>query len=144
VEKEDPEKTNWWRVSFSIFYFVVGLFLIWIFRNSTFYLDVKTGAWNIHRYIWCLASSCIGFSAIAFKLRKHDKSPFPLYVTHYPLQLLANSALVFAILHLSNKTSNFSFYYFAFGLCYTLGYLVDSYWSYVNSIIDSAKQKLSK
>ena len=143
-EKENPEKTNWWRVSFAIFYFLLGTLVIYIFKSDIFYFDADARAWNLYRYIWCLASSCLGFSSIAFVLRKNQRSPFPAYVTHYPLQLLAMSALIFAVLHLSPKTSNFVFYYFSFALCFTLGYLVDTYWSFVSSILDFTKQKLAK
>jgi hypothetical protein len=144
VEKETSQKMNWWRVIFSIFYFLLAILLIYIFKNDIFYYDVDIKTWNIYRYIWCLASSCLGFSSIALVLRKNQTSPFPSYVTHYPLQLLAMSALIFAVLHISTKTSNFVFYYFSFALCFTLGYLVDTYWSFVSSILDFAKQKLAK
>jgi len=140
----NSEKINWWRVYCAIFYFVLGILLIYIFRDDIFYPDVDITTWNIYRYIWCLASSCMGFASIALVLRKIKDNPFPAYVTHYPLQLLAMSALIFAVLHLSTRTSGFVFYYLSFALCFTLGYLVDSYWSFVSSILDFAKQKLSK
>jgi uncharacterized membrane protein YfcA len=142
--EENHKEVNWWRVFFAIFYFLLGTLLIIIFRNNIFYLDADIRSWDKYRYIWCIASSCIGFSCIAFVLRKNPTSPFPSYLTNYPLQLLAMSALVFALLNLSTKTSNYIFYYFSFALCFTLGFLVDSYWSFVTSIVEITKQKLSK
>ena len=120
-----------------------SFYTLCLFRTHIFYLDADIKTWNIYRYIWCFASSCIGFSCIALVLRKTHKNPIPEYVTIYPLQLLAMSALVFAVLHMSTRTSNFVFYYFAFGLCFTLGYLVDSFWSFVSSIFDFTKKNLS-
>jgi hypothetical protein len=143
-EERKPEKINVLRVYCAIFYFVFGIFLIHLFRSDIFYRHVDINSWNIYRYIWCLASSCIGFASIALVLRKIQENPFPAYVTHYPLQLLAMSALIFAVLHLSTRTSGFIFYYLSFALCFTMGYLVDSYWSFVSSILDFARQKLSK
>ena len=143
-EERNPKKTNWWRVSFSFFYFVLGILLICLFKSDIFYFNADTKTWNIYRYIWCLASSCLGFSSIALMLRENPTLPFPAYVTHYPLQLLAMSALIFGVLHISTRTSNFVFYYLSFALCFTLGYLVDSYWSFVSSILDFTKHKLSK
>ena len=143
-EELKSERTNWRRVSFAAIYFVLGMLLICLFRSDIFYLDADTKSWNIWRGIFCLASSFIGFACIAFVLRNNPKSPIPAYVTHYPLQLAAMSALVFAVLHLFAKTSNFVFYYFSFALCFSLGYLVDSYWKFVSSFFELAKQKLPK
>lgn len=45
------------------------------------------------------------------------------------------TTLVFGGLHIFDVTSGYLFYYLSFGLCFTLGYLVDSYWSFTKGIV---------
>jgi len=126
---------NWARVVFSIFYLLLALLLIFLFRKHMFYFKVEENTWNMGRFIWCLSSVFFGFFSVAFSLRHHKPSPFPAYITHYPFQLIAMATLVFGGLHIFDVTSGYLFYYLSFGLCFTLGHLVDSYWSFIKSVI---------
>jgi hypothetical protein len=116
-QKNPKEPLNWARVGFSIFYFALGVLLIVLFRRDMFHLKVEEGWWNGYGFAWCVSGVCIGFSSVAFSLRRHGSSPFPRYVTDYPVQLIAMAALVFAGLHIFDATSGYLFYYLSFGLC---------------------------
>ncbi len=140
AENTPEEKINTARLWFSIGYFAVALTLIFIFRNDIFYFDVKENTWNIYRFIWCYSAVFIGFATVAFELRYHSRPPFAKYLAHYPFQLLAMATLVFGGLHIFDVTSGYLFYYLSFGFCFTLGYLVDSYWSFVKTAIERSKK----
>jgi hypothetical protein len=135
----DEEKWNWQRVSFSIFYLLLAIVLFCTFKDKIFYFDVKDNTWNGYRFIWCCSAVFIGFAVVAFELRCTTESPFPKYITNYPIQLLAMATLVFGGLHIFDVTSGYLFYYLSFGICFTLGYLVDSYWSFVKKAIERPK-----
>jgi hypothetical protein len=136
---KDP--LNWVRVVLSFLYLLVALSLIFLFRKDIFYFNEEEGSWNFYRFIWCLSVAFIGFFCVAFSLRRHKPSPFPKYVTLYPVQLGAVAALVFGGLHISDVTGGYLFYYLSFGLCFTLGYLVDSYWSFTKGIVERLGKK---
>ena len=133
------EKLNWQRVLFSLFYLALAIVLFFTFRDNMFYFKVEETSWNTYRFVWCCISVFSGFAVLAFALRRHPKTPFPEYLTHYPFQLIAMAALAFGVLHIFDATSGYLFYYLSFGLCFTLGYLVDSYWSFVMGIISRSK-----
>ncbi len=131
----EQKEINKLRVFFSIFYFLIAIALILFFRDKIFYFQSLENSWNIYRLIWCYSGSALGFAFIALTWRHVKKSPLPEYLTHYPFQLLAISTIVFGGLHLFEITSGYLFYYFSFGLCFTLGYLADSYWSFFSAVI---------
>ena len=134
------KRVNKWRVSFAGLYFVLGVVLILVFRDKMFYTNTKLdGFENIYRLIWCLSITSVGFAAIAFVHRHLEKSPLPEYLLHYPFQLGAMASLIFGILHIFEATSGYQFYFISGGLCYTLGYLVDSYWAFIMAVIRSKK-----
>lgn len=128
-------KVNIKRLCFTLLYFALAGVLIFIFRNDMFYFEVQKNSWNIYRFIWCFSAAALGFFVVALSYIRLSVSPWPGYAIHYPLQLLAISSLVFGGLHLFEATKGYLFYYFSFGLCYTLGYLVDSYWSFIKMVI---------
>jgi len=136
----EPKTVNWRRVLFSILYFLLAIGLVLYFRDNMFFFQPDETSWNFYRFIWCIASVSLGFSTLAFNLRHISRNPMPEYVTHYPLQLIAVATLVFGTLHIFEATRGYLFYYLSFSLCFTLGYLVDSYWSFVLTIIKNAKQ----
>ena len=126
-EYESEPKTNLWRVAFAIMYGVIGLGMILFLRGELFYLQAPDDFSNFCRFLWCIACSCIGFAVLAFHVRQKSKSPFPSYLTWYPLFLIAISSLVFAGCHLSEKSSGYLFYFISGPLCFILAYLVDSF-----------------
>jgi len=132
------------RIGFVFFYYLLPILLLIHFRTKIFYLQALKDSWNFYRFIWCFASSSFGFANIALISRKSDNSPLPQYLTYYPLQLLASSALIFSFLHLSEKTSGFLFYYLSFPLCFILGYLVDKFWKILVSLIKDIKSIFGK
>jgi hypothetical protein len=138
-DQQKPDKLNWKRVLFSIIYLLLALlFLLLIFlkfRERVFYFAVEEKTWNGYRFLWCLSAVLLGFFTAAVAQWHNAKSPLPLYITHYPLQLIAMATLVFGALHVFEATSGYLFYYLSFGLCFTLGNLVDSYWSFIKAII---------
>ena len=132
---KSDRKINKKRVGCSIVYFVISIILFSIFRRDIFYFAVPEDSWNVPRFIWCISSVSLGFSGVAFALRYHDRTPFPEYFTHYPFQLLAMATLVFSALHIFDATSGYLFYYLSFSLCFTMGFMVDRYWGFVESLI---------
>ena len=128
-------KINWMRICCAITYLAVSLGLFFVYRKEIFYLSVPNESWNYLRFFWCLSSISLGFSLVAFAFRFHDASPFPEYITHYPLQLIAMATLVFSVLHVFEATSGYLFYYLSFSCCFTMGFMVDRYWGFVESLI---------
>jgi len=124
------------RVAFSIIYLMIAVALFLFFRKSIFYFKVPKDTWNFPRFIWCCVSVSLGFSAIAFGLRYHDRSPLPEYFTHYPFQLLAMATLVYSLLQIFEATSGYLFYYLSFSICFTLGYMIDQYWGFFKALIE--------
>jgi hypothetical protein len=130
-----PNKINKARVACSVAYLLVALIPILFLRGSMFYHEVPAGSWNIYRFWWCFSSVYFGFAMVAFVHRRVQISPFPDYILMYPFQLLAISSIVFGGLHLFAATSKYLFYYLSFGVGLTMGFMVDSYWSFVTSFI---------
>jgi len=137
------EKTiNWKRIFFSVLYLSVSLFIVGTRWNKLFYLLPQAHSYNLERFLWCLASSLCAFGALAWQWRYESESPFPEYITYYPLLLSAISALVFSVCHLSEKTSGFVFYYLSFALCFALSYQADSFWKLLTSVIRAAADRV--
>lgn len=130
------KKINTARVCCAIAYFIVSLLPFIVYRKELFYFTVPDESWNYLRFLWCLSAISLGFSLIAFAFRRIAKSPFPEYITHYPLQLIAMATLVFSVLHIFEATSGYLFYYLSFSLCFTMGFMVDRYWGFVQSLIN--------
>ena len=124
-----------WSVFFSIVYFViaVGIFLLW--RDKIFYLEPQSASYQPYRFLWCLSASSLGFSVLAFKLRRVPKLPYPLYITYYPALLVAQSALVFSVAHFFTASSGFTFYYLSFAVCFMLAVTVDDFWALIKSFV---------
>jgi hypothetical protein len=140
ISSNKTEQINKLRVIFSVAYFLIFVLLLVIFRKNIFYFEVPKESLNLYRLIWCISFTSLGFSLVAFEYRYHKPSPFPKYVIHYPFQLLAMAALIFSVLHIFEATSGYLFYYLSASLCFTLGYMVDRYWGF----IESAVGKVSK
>ncbi len=132
---DNENRINKKRLCFSLLYFVLAGVLIFIFWNGMFYFEAEKNSWNIYRFIWCFSATALGFFVVALSYIRLSVSPCPDYAIHYPFQLMAISALVFGGLNLFEATKGYLFYYLSFGLCYTLGYLVDSYWSFIKMVI---------
>ncbi len=141
MTEQSEEKINKKRVCCSIGYCILGGLIIYFRFDNMFYLKANIDTYNLDRLGWCLASSCLGFSFLAFQLICNPKSPFPEYIYYYPVILLIISALVFSACHLFEASSGFVFYYLSFALCVILSVLVDSFWKFITSIIE---QKLKK
>jgi len=95
---------------------------------------------RIYRYIWCLGSSFIGFGMIVFETtkipEKKEKDIFPSYFLYYPVLVTVISSLIMGLLHTNKFTMpSPSFYYLAFGLCFSLSFLVDKYWNYFDALL---------
>ena len=132
---EGSDKGNYARLACLVAYLVVSLLPVLYLRGSMFYHEVPTGSWNFYRFLWCFSSVYFGFAMIAFVHRKVKKSPFPEYITIYPFELLAISLIVFGGFHIFPATSTYLFYYLSCGVGLTMGFLADSYWGFVKSLM---------
>jgi hypothetical protein len=135
MEETKKELINWWRVSFSIFYLAIALGVFLLRRNEIFYLEPRSTTYQFDRFLWCLSASFFGFSVLAFRLRHNEKSPFPEYITYYPALLVVQAALVFSVTHFFTASSNFTFYYLSFAVCFILAFTVDNFWNWINSLV---------
>ena len=124
-----------WRIIFTLFYFIIACLIVIIWKDKIFYMKIIDDSYNWYRFLWCLCSSFLGFSVLSFHVRNHKNSPFPSFITYYPFLLFVISALVFSVCHLFDKSSGFIYYYLSFPICFILGYLVDSFWGIITSII---------
>ena len=139
MTQETKKAINWKRIGCSLAYLILGGLIVYIRRDSILYLSPDPVAYNFDRFLWCLASSFFGFSILAFSLKGHPKTPFPVYYSYYPFVLIVISAIVFSILHLFDKTSSFVFYYLSFAACFVLSFMIDQFWSIISTIIKRSK-----
>ena len=125
-----------WRFGFAAGYFIIGLAICvasYFFWRWPFLPLVPTdnAVGASRRLAWCFGSSLIGFSlAAVYSLRSSKgtgkKTPFPAYITYYPLFLIVDSLFVFGFLHLFNKTKTYLFYPFATWAGVNLGFFIDN------------------
>jgi len=133
---ETQDTVNRKRVFASLPYLVFAVAMVGFRFHEIVYVELQTGyQWD--RFLWCLSASSIGFFSIASRYWYNVKSPFPEYVSYYPVVLIAISALVFSIAHLYEGLGGFVFYYFSFALCFILALLVDSFPGFLLSIFAS-------
>jgi hypothetical protein len=136
-EKPPINKTRlWFAVGYLILSAVFLVLCLASVRARVFYLHPKPDSFNAWRFLWCVAFSFVGFTALSFRLWRHDKSPYPLHVFYYPPLLLIISSLVFSACHVSEATSGFVFYYLSSALCFVFAFLVDSFWKFARSIVN--------
>ena len=134
---------NYPRLFFSMGYFLVSVSIVWFFREKIFYLNPTEG-YNFFRFLWCIACSFLGFSALAFLLAVTPPNPklgpyvsiIPNYITYYPFILIIISCLVFSIFSSIKATNGYIFYYASFVTCFILGYLADYFWQIIGKLIE--------
>ena len=128
-------KINKSRMVFSCVYLLVAGLILWYRGNELFYLVPQPDSYNFDRFLWCLSSSLIGFSFLSVEFWSHSTSPFPRYITYYPVLLIVISSLVFSTCQLFEGSKGFIFYYLSFGACVVLAFLVDQFWELSTSFI---------
>ena len=103
----------------------------------------KATSINVPRFFYCVAFSFIGFSVLLFKLSfKFNASQWNsghgyiiYYLFSYLVFIFVLSSLAFSLLHLSEKTSSYLFYFLAAPISFTLAYLVDDYTNIAKEIM---------
>jgi hypothetical protein len=128
------EPINGRRLFFFLVYLAIAIAIVLLRRNEIFYLELRPKSYQFDRFLWCLFASFFGFSVLAFRFLRLPKSPFPEYITYYPVILVAQAALVFSVAHFFTASSNFTFYYLSFAVCFILAVTVDDFWKLINSI----------
>lgn len=107
---------------------IADIFLIggiYVILRNGFYSRIKPIITS-QEYLWCLASSLIGFSLAVSQKRFDGVLLYLQCFIFYTFPLLLITTLVFSILALNNLANN---YLLSFSLCATLSFLVDRYWS---------------
>jgi hypothetical protein len=141
---EQKKKINGWRIFFAFIYFVLPIIVAWLLSDKLFYLTEKKDIESLYRLLWCYLCSMWGFALIAFYWRHVTVSPFPEYLTHYPVMLLVIASLVFSITHLFDRTTGYLFYYVTFAPCFILSFLVDEFWTIIRSILPKLKPNIKE
>lgn len=131
-------KINNGRLFFSVIYFAIFILSLILWKKVFFQKPIEDFS-SLYRLLWCFSSASLGFAILVFKNLNNQKSPFPTYISYYPFLLLVASSLVFSVLHISERTSNYVFYYFAFPLCFIFGFMVDYFWPIIIKLIDKIK-----
>jgi len=105
-----------------------SLIIVYLLRYNGIYTDPPKDFSNYPRLFWCLAFSFLGFSIPAYRASKstHDDNAIITYSTTYLISLIIISCLVFAILHTSERTSNYLFYFSSSSICFTFSYFIDN------------------
>jgi len=138
---ENKNKINNTRLIAALAFLILGIIIvIFVILGSKLYLETNRACLNLPRYFWCLGWSFVGFSGIAFYWCRSDKTPFPSYITSYPILLVIVSALVFSVCHFFKETSGFVFYYLSAGLSGFLAYFIDYIHKVFNVIAGHIKQ----
>ena len=122
------------RLLFAFLFLIVAALIIFVLALCTngFYED--NNPWNFPRFFYCIAFSFFGFSVLLFKLyfnppsKENDFKGYAIYYLLYYLAFIAAIAsLVFSLLHLSEKTNGYLFYFLAAPISFTFSYLIDDY-----------------
>lgn len=114
---------DWGRFLGGIFSFFLGILFLAIFIIENFfdlsYIEYPS-------FFWVLAWSFIAFAIRAFKAMR-ESSTIPAWKCYptYFIILFIISSLVFAILHISETTSNYLFYFFSWPIVLYLSYNID-------------------
>ncbi len=134
--------TNVPRFCWAIFYLSLSLMLVVIFFKKIFYLEALPNSYNLFRFIWCIISSCFGFSMLAFSIsisgKEDHKSTIPKYLTFYPMMLLAFSCASFSIFNAISATNGYIFYYASFALSFSLAYQIDRFFEIIMRAFDKS------
>lgn len=115
------------RISCSFIYLIISLSTLYHANRITYFLNslITFNTYLFSRFLWCVGSSFLGFAVLAFHTRNNESSPFPQYISYYPIVLIAFSSLIFAICFLSDKASGIIFYYLSFSVCFITAFYVD-------------------
>jgi len=114
----------------SIIYLVIGLVILifmLIWGTTFFYNSAPKDVTNWKRILWCLVWGCWGFSYTALQQSKvsHNDPAWKSYISKYLVAILFVASLVFSILHLSDKTSNYIFYFLSAPITFILSFNID-------------------
>ena len=134
-----PEcRLNPMRMALAVGFFVVGLILgLFVLQRYGFLLEsTLVVPSHFHRFLWSAGSAFTGFGVLAFIFRTSPEPAFLKYVTYYLPLLLVMAALVTGITYLIMQLNGAAFFYFAFGVSFLLGFLIDSLDGIVRSVID--------
>lgn len=135
--------TNPERIAASIVCLVVALLsLLATYLLEGFTLRPRPDSYNVGRFLWCVFSSLIGFTVIAFRVKHVPESPVPKYLTYYPPTLLAIASGVFAVCQMFDRSSGYVFYYLSFTGCFVLGFLIDHFWDMIKEICFHASPRV--
>jgi hypothetical protein len=135
------EPINRSRLVLFIVYFLIAVGIVYFRFDEIFYLEPRCNSYQFDRFLWCLSASFFGFSVLELKLWRHSKSPFPEHITYYPVILVAQATLVFSVTHFFTASSNFTFYYLSFAICFILSFTVDNFWKMIDSLVSKAGVK---
>ena len=123
---------------FSILSLIIALIIfVIIFFVKGFY--EKSSPNNLPRLFYCVAFVLIGFFLLLFKLYGTTTLTRPTislvyWIIHYLIFTLVLASLIFSLLHLSENTSGYLFYFLAAPISITAAYLVDDYLNIVKGI----------
>jgi len=111
---------------------MLGLFIVivlpYYFGIDLLYNNPAENFSNYPRFLWCLAFCFFGFFFPAYRASKlmHDEPAWKSYPTVYLISLIIISCLVFAVLHISERTSNYLFYFLSSPICFIFSYYIDN------------------
>ena len=95
---------------------IIVFLIVWFLDGSGIFARL----W--FRFLFPFLAGCWGLSMRAITLRHHKDSPFPEYVTLYPLALVMNGFAIFTILSLFGKFYSLLFFTAALPLGMLLGF----------------------
>ena len=133
------------RLLFAFIFLAVAVLIILVlkFYANGFYENNSPN--NFPRFFFCIAFSFIGFAVQLFKLyfnppsKENDFKGYVVYYLFYYLVFIAVIAsLVFSLLHLSDKTNGYLFYFLAAPISFTFAYLIDDYINIARGIAKKA------
>jgi hypothetical protein len=133
------------RFRLAFFFLIVAMAIILVlkFYVNGFYEDNSPN--NFPRFFYCIAFSFVGFSVLLFKLyfnppsKENDfKGHAIFYVLYYLAFIAAIASLVFSLLHLSEKTNGYLFYFLAAPISFTFSFLIDDYINIARGIAKKA------
>jgi hypothetical protein len=132
------------RVLIAVAYFalpVVICTLVWSCNPDVFSSNPPVYWW---RFVYCWLAGFWGLGFRAFELRESHKSvsPWPDYVTVFPMAVLISGSAVFTLLSLFENELKGLFWTAALPLCTVLGlYARPTQWIITSAIKSQAKEK---
>lgn len=132
------------RICFGITAIILFVCAAFVYISHDFYISAEGSSAEIYKFVWCFASSLLGFGGIAIHFRCENNNPFPDYFVIYVPHLLFLVVAVQYILGKHTSVAGYEFYKISFAACCFIGLYVDVFINTFRSTLPGILNGLAK